>query len=88
MVQFSDTGFTLSGVQARALGGDVRLEGGMRALPAGAPPSEAAIQLRAQGVAQQPGLQQTPSLGFVSQLAQNATGSAPTAWRCRSAGGA
>ena len=77
VVQFSDTGFTLSGVQARALGGDVRLEGGMRALPAGAPPSEAAIQLRAQGVATAQGLQQTPSLGFVSQLAQNATGSAP-----------
>lgn len=77
VVQFSDTGFALSGVQARALGGDVRLEGGMRALPAGAPPSEPAIQLRAQGVATAQGLQQTPSLGFVSQLARNAAGSAP-----------
>ena len=64
-------------MQARALGGDVRLEGGMRALPPGAPPTEAAIQLRAQGVATAQGLQQTPSLGFVAQLARNATGSAP-----------
>ena len=28
-VQFSDTGFTLVGVQGRALGGELRLEGGM-----------------------------------------------------------
>ncbi len=77
VVQFSETGFALSGMQARALGGDVRLEGGMRALPPGAPPTEAAIQLRAQGVATAQGLQQTPSLGFVAQLARNATGSAP-----------
>ena len=32
-VQFTDTGFSVNGVQARALGGDLRLEGGMRALP-------------------------------------------------------
>ncbi|BEU98494.1 TIGR02099 family protein [Acidovorax sp. DW039] len=77
VVQFSETGFALSGVQARALGGDVKLEGGMRSLPAGAPATESAIQVRAQGVATAQGLQQTPSLGFVAQLARSATGSAP-----------
>ena len=77
VVQFSDTGFTLSGVQARALGGDVRLEGGMRALPAGAPPSEALLQLRAQGTASAEGLRQAPELGLLAQLARKATGSAP-----------
>lgn len=77
MVQFSETGFSLSGVQARALGGDVRLEGGMRALPAGAPPSEAALQLRAQGVASAEGLRQASELGLLSKLARKATGSAP-----------
>ncbi len=76
-VQFSETGFSLVGVQARALGGDVRLEGGMRALAPGAPPSEAALQLRAQGVASAEGLRQARELGLLSQLAHKATGSAP-----------
>ncbi|MCO5111349.1 MAG: TIGR02099 family protein [Burkholderiaceae bacterium] len=76
-VQFSESGFTLAGVQARALGGDVRLEGGMRALPAGAPPSEALLQLRAQGTASAEGLRQAPELGLLAQLARKATGSAP-----------
>ena len=76
-VQFSESGFTLAGVQARAVGGDVRLEGGMRALPAGAPPSEALLQLRAQGTASAEGLRQAPELGLLAQLARKATGSAP-----------
>ncbi len=76
-VQFSDTGFSLVGMQARALGGDVRLEGGMRALPANAPATEAAIQLRAQGTATAEGLQQAPQMGLLSQLASHATGSTP-----------
>jgi len=76
-VQFSETGFSLSGVQARALGGDVRLEGGMRALPAGAPPSEAALQLRAQGTATAEGLRQASELGLLANLARKASGSAP-----------
>ena len=79
-VQFSETGFSLVGVQARALGGDVRLEGGMRALPPGAPPSEAALQLRAQGMASAEGLRQARELGLLSQLAHKATGSAPYAF--------
>lgn len=76
-VQFSESGFSLVGVQARALGGDVRLEGGMRALAANAPATEAAIQLRAQGTATAEGLQQAPQMGLLSQLASRATGSAP-----------
>ncbi len=76
-VQFTETGFALQGVQARALGGDVRLEGGMRALPANAPASESALQLRAQGVATAEGLQQAGELGFVAQLARKASGSTP-----------
>ena len=76
-VQFTDTGFSVNGVQARALGGDLRLEGGMRELPAGAAPTESAIQLRAQGTATAEGLQQARQLGMLSQLARNATGSTP-----------
>jgi uncharacterized protein (TIGR02099 family) len=74
-VQFSDTGFSVSGMQARALGGDLRLEGGMRALPPNAAPTEAAVQVRAQGTATAEGLQQARQLGMLSQLARNATGS-------------
>ncbi|WP_119964291.1 YhdP family protein [Simplicispira lacusdiani] len=79
-VQFSETGFSLSGVQARALGGDVRLEGGMRALPAGAPPSEALLQLRAQGTATAEGLRQAHELGLLANLVRKASGSAPYAF--------
>ena len=79
VVQFSDTGFSLNGMQAQALGGAVRLDGGMRALPANAPATESAVQLRAQGTATAEGLQQTPQLGLLSQLARRATGGTPYA---------
>jgi len=78
-VQFSEAGFSLQGVQAMALGGNVKLEGGMRALPPNAPATESAVQLRAQGTATAEGLQQAPQLGLLSQLARRATGSAPYA---------
>jgi uncharacterized protein (TIGR02099 family) len=73
-VQFSDRGFQLAGVQARALGGDVRLEGGMRPAVAGEPP---AVQLRAQGTLTAEGLRQARELGFVSRLARDFSGSTP-----------
>ncbi|MBY0454299.1 MAG: TIGR02099 family protein [Burkholderiaceae bacterium] len=76
-VQFSETGFALQGVQARALGGDVRLEGGLRALAATAPATESALQMRAQGTASAQGLQQASELGFLAPLTRHATGSAP-----------
>ncbi|WCM88643.1 YhdP family protein [Acidovorax sp. NCPPB 3576] len=76
-VQFTDTGFTLAGMQGRALGGDMRLEGGMRALPAGALPVESAVQVRAQGVATADGLRQASQWPGLAQLAQRASGSTP-----------
>ncbi|MFY3385351.1 YhdP family protein [Paracidovorax sp. MALMAid1276] len=77
VVQFSETGFALNNVQAQALGGSVRLEGGMRALAPNAPATESAVQVRAQGTATAEGLQQTPQLGMVAQLARRASGSTP-----------
>ena len=47
----------------------------MRALPPNAAPTEAAVQVRAQGTATAEGLQQARQLGMLSQLARNATGS-------------
>ena len=76
-VEFSESGFSLKGVQARALGGDVQLEGGMQSLPAQAPPTQSALQLRAQGTASAEGLQRSQELGFLAQLARKASGSAP-----------
>ena len=72
---FTDTGFSLSGVQARALGGDVRVEGGMNF---GATPAarNAPGSLRLTGVASAEGLRQASELGLVARAAQFGTGAA------------
>jgi len=67
-VLFSEKGFQVVGVQARALGGEVRLEGGSRPGAAGEP---ALVQLRGQGTATAEGLRQARELGFVSRLARD-----------------
>lgn len=74
VVQFSEKGFQLSGVQARALGGDVRLEGGTR--PGGPGEPATIVQLRGQGTVTAEGLRQAHELGFVSRLARDFSGSA------------
>ncbi|MDD0810904.1 YhdP family protein [Curvibacter sp. RS43] len=79
-VAFSETGFQLNNVQGRALGGDLKLEGGMRPAPAASPGvalGEPQVQLRASGVATAEGLRQAAELGFVAKLAEHASGSAP-----------
>ncbi|MBX3653852.1 MAG: TIGR02099 family protein [Ramlibacter sp.] len=73
-VLFSETGFSLVGTQARALGGDLRLEGGSR--PSAGPSEPASVQFRAQGAMTAEGLRQASELGFVSRLAQSMQGSA------------
>jgi uncharacterized protein (TIGR02099 family) len=77
-VAFSERGFNLVGAQARALGGEVRLEGGTRTAAAGtaAATGDATIVLRAQGTATAEGLRQARELGFVSRLARQASGAA------------
>ena len=73
-VQFSERGFQLAGVQARALGGDVRLEGGTRPGSPGEPAT--VVLLRGQGNVTADGLRQAHELGFVSRLARDFTGGA------------
>ncbi len=77
-VTFSERGFALVGTQARALGGDVRVEGGSRATQAVPPPgsADATVLLRAQGTATAEGLRQAKEIGFISRLAKEASGSA------------
>lgn len=54
-VQFSETGLVVQGVQGRLLGGEARLEGGLRWTPSAAEPP---LQLRIQGYASADGLRQ------------------------------
>lgn len=80
-IAFSETGFSVAGAQAKALGGDVRIDGGLSftsgnaAVPAGAKPAIAPV-LRMQGTASAEGLRQARELGFAARLAQYASGSA------------
>lgn len=76
-VRFTERGFQVVGAQARALGGDVRIEGGTRNVAAGG--ADAPILLRAQGTATAEGLRQATELGFVSRLARDMSGSTPYA---------
>ena len=79
VVNYTQTGFSLAGVQARLLGGDARLDGGLVLLPAAVADAVARgvpTTLRVTGVASAEGLRQAKELGFVSRLAQNASGSA------------
>ena len=76
LVSFTQTGFALSGVQARMLGGDVRLEGGLVLAPDPASPRNAPTLIRASGTATAEGLRQASEFGFVARLARQASGSA------------
>lgn len=79
VVGFTESGFTVTGAQARALGGDVRMDGGLQGLgSSGAPATKVApLVLRATGVASAEGLRQARELGWVARLAQYASGSTP-----------
>ena len=81
VVNFSESGFTIVGGQARMLGGDVRFDGGSQApasasVAARAPRTVFPIVIRASGTASAEGLRQARELGFVARLAQQASGSA------------
>ena len=79
-IHFSETGFAVTGAQARALGGDVRLEGGMgspgSAHPVAGNKGPAPQVLRMQGSATAEGLRQARELGFAARLAHYANGTA------------
>ena len=78
-VNFSETGFSVSGAQARLMGGDIRFDGGMRVPPRPAIPGadlEPTVAFKAQGTVTAEGLRQTKDLGFASRAAQNASGTA------------
>lgn len=76
VVAFNEAGFSVSGVQARMLGGDIRLDGGLKPA-AQTGEGEPRLSFKAQGVATAEGLRQAQELGFVSRLAQRASGATP-----------
>lgn len=80
-VNFTEASVAVVGVSARMYGGEVRIEGGGRAVAAAAPfgaasRSEMAMTLRAQGTVQAEALRGAPELGFAARLARFASGSA------------
>ena len=74
VVNYTQTGFSLAGVQAHLLGGDAKLEGGWVLVP-GAATGNAPTTLRMTGVASAEGLRQAKELGLLSRLAQSFSGS-------------
>ena len=80
LISFSETGFSLTGAQARALGGDVRIDGGMGGQgalnPVAGSKAPAPTQLRLQGTATAEGLRQARELGFAARLAAYGNGTA------------
>jgi len=75
VLAFTESGFSLAGVQGRALGGDVRLDGALNFAGAGLARSGPGV-LRMQGVATAEGLRLASELGPVARLAQFGSGSA------------
>ncbi len=79
-IAITEKGFSVAGAQARLLGGDVRLDGGMRApaLPIKPNPAvPATVSFKAQGTVTAEGLRQAPDLGVLSRMARSATGATP-----------
>jgi uncharacterized protein (TIGR02099 family) len=72
VVHFNERGFALSGVQARALGGEMTAEGGMIEVPG--TKSRQAPLLRIQGNMSAEGLRQASYLGPIASLGQKARG--------------
>ena len=76
VVSFDENGFSIAAGQARMLGGDLRLEGGIVVQPGTATRAGAPTVIRGSGTATAEGLRQASELGFVARLAQKASGSA------------
>lgn len=81
-IQFTEQGFSLQGVQTRLLGGNSRLEGGLRATP---PTGETPFLVRAQGLVTAEGMRAARQLPPLNTLALQIKGqtsyTASLGWR-------
>jgi len=75
-LNFTESGFSLVGVQAQMLGGAVQLDGGLLLAAGPSAAAGAPTLIRARGNASAEGLRQASELGFVARLARQASGSA------------
>jgi uncharacterized protein (TIGR02099 family) len=75
VINFTESGFSLTGAQARLLGGEARIEGGMHPGNSSAVNRDNVLLLRAQGQVSAEGLRGARELGVITRLAQNAAGS-------------
>ena len=78
VINVNERGFSVSGAQARLLGGDVRFDGGTQPGRAGDVASAATggdLTFRAQGTVGAEGLRQVKDMDVIARLAQNASGS-------------
>jgi uncharacterized protein (TIGR02099 family) len=76
VLSFTESGLGLSGVQARLLGGEAQLDGGLVFDP-GSPSARGKPEvIRVRGIATAEGLRQANELGFIARLARQASGSA------------
>ena len=74
VVNLTDSGFTVVGAQARLLGGEVRIDGGMRP-PASPADNKTSVTFKAQGTLTAEGLRQAKELGLAARMAEHASGS-------------
>ena len=72
LLQFTEQGVQLKAIRARLLGGEAQLDGG---LSFDVSKAETPLQLRIKGTLTADGLRQAREFGFVSRLAERATGS-------------
>ncbi len=70
-LQFSEQGFKLKDLKARALGGETQIDGG---LALATPATESPLQLKIKGRLSAEGLRQARELGWVTRLAAQASG--------------
>jgi uncharacterized protein (TIGR02099 family) len=79
-VTITERGFSVSGAQARLLGGELRFDGGTRSAPAtagaaaGGPAGEFNVAFNAQGTLTAEGLREARELGLLAKLGQHASG--------------
>jgi uncharacterized protein (TIGR02099 family) len=71
-LNFTETGFGLQNVQARILGGDAKIDGGLKSTSG----AEAPLQLRVNGVFSSQGLKEACELGWLSNVGSLFEGSA------------
>lgn len=76
VLNFTESGLSMTGVQARLLGGDAQLDGGLVFDVGAASARGKPDMIRVRGIATAEGLRQANELGFIARLGRQASGGA------------